>query len=241
VKRLFGQSPLLLTCAALALAGCGGGDAESATSAARGGRTATIEGGQAETAMPEGQHGAGGQPRGKQGGGGEPEGPARQDTSLGSPEPGAKAVAPGVPVQPAGDNSIQTFGVEGEDVAREQALAMLQTYLSARAAGRWAEACSVTSRQFKRELATLAATLPKRTQPEGCAAALRFFLSWVPQAELNDSAEVKQLLSFRVRGRYAYIIFRGAEDEVSYIAMRNDDGVWRINTTNPEAFPTAAG
>ena len=146
-----------------------------------------------------------------------------------------------MPIQPAGDNSIQEFGSEGEVDQREQALATLEDFLKARAAGRWAEACAATSRQFKRQLASTAATLPKDRQPKGCAATLEFFFKWVPQAALRAQAEVRELLSFRVRGRYAYIIFRGAEDKVGYIAMRNDDGVWKINTANPEAFPSASG
>jgi hypothetical protein len=236
---LLGDFPLLVAaCAALSLAaGCGGGGEgqSSSSTTTREGPTATAEPPIATGEAPT--HG----PQGEKGGGAQPKRPALQDTSVGSPEPGTKAVAPGVPVQPAGDNSIQTFGTEGEVEGREQALTTLRTYLSARAAGRWAEACAATSRQFKRQLATVAATLPKNMQPKGCAAALRFFFHWFPQAALRASAEVRDLLSFRVRGRYAYIIFRGAEEKVGYIAMRNDDGVWRINTANPEPFPSAAG
>jgi hypothetical protein len=241
VKKLLGLSPLLAACAALALAGCGGEHEESATSAATGERMATTEAAPAEAATPEGRQGDGGQPDRKKAGGGQPERTARQDTSPGSPEPGAKAVAPGVPVQPAGDNSIQTFGTEGEVEGREQALATLMDFLDARAAGRWAEACAATSRQFKRQLATAAGALPKDKRPEGCAATLRFVFSSAPPAALRESARVTELLSFRVRGGYAFIIFRVAEGEVDYIAMRDDNGVWKVNTTNPESFPSAAG
>jgi hypothetical protein len=224
--------PLLIAlCVALALAGCGGGGGQQSARSATAGeeRAETTEAPRPEQRQPSG--------------GGQPKRPGRQQTRAGSPEPGAKAVAPGVPVQPAGDNSIQTFGVEGAVGQREQALATLKTFLSARAAGRWAKVCAATSRQFKRELAITAARLPKKKQPKrkGCVAALRFFFHWVPQAELRTWAKVRELLSFRVRGRYAYIIFRDAEGRVGYIAMRNDDGVWKINTANPEAFPLPGG
>jgi hypothetical protein len=225
--------PLLpALCVALALVGCGGNDGGGEQ---RSSRTSTAGDEQAETTeapRPEQR---------QQSGGGQPKRPARQETSAGSPEPGAKAVAPGVPVQPAGDNSIQTFGVEGKVDQREQALTILRAYLSARAAGRWAEACAVTSRQFKREVAMIAAGMPKKKQPKGCAATLRFFFHRIPRTALRVSAKVMELLSFRVKGRYAYIIFRGAEDKVDYIAMRSDDGVWKINTANPEAFPLPEG
>jgi hypothetical protein len=225
-----GRFPLCLAlCAVLALAGCGGGGEQPSV------RSATAGEERAETtaaARPEQR---------QQSGGGQPGRLARQQTSAGLPKPGAKPVAPGVPVQPAGDNSIQTFGVEGPVDQRAQALATLRTFLSARAAGRWAEACAATSRQFKRELAITAARLPTKKQPKGCAAALGFFIRWIPRAALRASAEVKELLSFRVKGRYAYIIFRGAEGKVDYIAMRNDGGVWKINTANPEAFPLPGG
>jgi hypothetical protein len=239
VKRLLGRSPLPVVCAVLALAGCGGGE-ESATSAAAGGRTATTEVERGGTAKPEGQ-GDHGQPGETRGGGEKAGALKRQDASSGSPEPGAKAVAPGVPVQPSGDNSVQEFGSEGEVDEREQALATLKTFLKARGAGEWERACAATSRQFKRQIAVSAAALPKKVRPKGCAATLRFAFNRIPRAELRASAQVRGLLSFRVRGRYAYIIFKGAEGRVEYIAMRNDDGAWRINTANPEPFPTAPG
>ena len=74
-------------------------------------------------------------------------------TADAAPEPGTKSVAPGVPVQPGGDNSIQTFGVEGEVGQREQALATLRAYLNARVAGQWAKACAETSEEFKEQAA----------------------------------------------------------------------------------------
>ncbi len=135
---------------------------------------------------------------------------------------------------------MQEFGREGQVDEREQALATLKTFLKARAAGEWERACAATSRQFKRQIAVSAAALPKKERPKGCPATLQFVFKLIPQADLRASAEVRELLSFRVSGRYAYIIFRGAEDRADYIAMRNDDGVWRINTANPETFPTAA-
>jgi hypothetical protein len=238
VKKLLAHPSLLAVCAVLALAGCGGEQDESASSVPAGGRTATT--GAAEAVPPGRGPGGAGQPERKKGGAGQPERLPRQDTATGSPEPGAKAVAPGVPTQAAGDNSIQAFGTEGEVEAREQALATLIDYLAARAGGRWAEACAATSRQFKRELAAAAEAVPKEQRPDDCEAALAYFFSRVPPAVRRSSSEVTELLSFRVRDRYAYIIFRGG-DEVDFIAMRNDDGAWKVNTLNPEPFASSGG
>ena len=47
---------------------------------------------------------------------------------------------------------------------------------------------------------------------------------------------VKELLSFRVKDGYAYVIFKGAGGEVRFIAMANDGGEWKVNTTEPGTF-----
>jgi hypothetical protein len=131
---------------------------------------------------------------------------------------------------------VQTFGVEGEADEREQALATLKTYLNARVAGRWAKACAATSEEFKEQAEQLVEIAPGAGKPAGCAATLERFLGDFPSSSLRESAQVKELLSFRVKDGYAYVIFKGAGGEIKFIAMANDDGEWKVNTTEPGAF-----
>jgi hypothetical protein len=222
--------PLCALCIALALAGCGGGDnGQSAGSTT----SRPSEGQRAEKPVTATKS----EPR-KPASGAEPSlhAGAGSTTADAGPPPGTKSVAPGVPVQPGGDNSVQKFGVEGETGQREQALAALRTYLDARAAGQWARACAMTSDEFKEQAAQLVAMAPQKEEPEDCAATLGRFLGGIPRSELRRSAVIKELLSFRVKDGYAYVIFKGAGDEVRFIAMANDDGEWKVNTTEPGTF-----
>lgn len=219
----------LLALAALA-AGCGGGDGTStsatATAPARQGTTAPKRPSEARRPTPS-----------------NPAHPSRQSTAEGAPVPGSKAVAPGVPVSKGGDNSIQAFGVEGRESPRAQASAELRAYLGALLAGKWARACAATSPQFKRQLAQLIARARVKgggEKPRGCAATLAALLGSAPPASLRAASRVGQVLSFRVRGRYAYLIFKGAGGKAMFIAMANDGGKWKVNVLKPEQFDTGS-
>jgi hypothetical protein len=210
--------------AALALAGCGDGGGEGSTTAA----TTTEQ--QSATA---GEETPGG---GKQ----TTAGPSGRDSRPSAPVPGAKAAAPGVPVDRGGDNSIQTFGAEGEEAARAQAKAELEAYLDARLAGDWPGACASASSEFKGELAKVAAEAPSKVEVEGCAAIMRLLSADAPTAELRAAAQVGRVLSFRVKGDdYAYLIFKGAKGAVMFVAMANDGGEWKVNTIEPSEFSEA--
>jgi len=217
-------APLLAIGIVLVLPSCGGDDADQQTSAGAAGE------GQSATASPKAEKPSNGN--------GRPERAASQGATAADagPEPGTKAVAPGVPVQRGGDNSVQTFGAEAEVDQREQALATLSAYLNARVARQWEKACAATSEEFKEQLATLVDIGKGKEKPEGCAETLRLFFRSFPRSVLRQSAQIKELLSFRVKDDYAYVIFRGAGGEVKFIAMADDDGEWKVNTTEPAAF-----
>jgi hypothetical protein len=230
--RLAG-TPLLAICLALALAACGGTESEpsSSTSASSGGN------GPAASTKPRGDGSARQGGGSQQGGDGAAQEAPPVDAAGAGPEPGTRAVAPGVPVQTGGDNSVQRFGVEGGVDERERALATLRAYLQARVEGDWEAACAATSAEFKEQLATLVAISKSDEKPKGCAATLRLVLGSLPRSVMRRSAGVRELLSFRVEGGYAYVIFRVADGMVKFIAMADDQGAWKVNTTEPGDIP----
>jgi hypothetical protein len=150
-----------------------------------------------------------------------------------------------VPVTPKGDNSIQTFGQEGEESGRSQATADLKAYLGARAQGDWAAACEATSEQFRQELAKLierAKAKPGAEKPEGCARTLEALSGNVSPETLRQAAQVGEVLSFRIReDGYAYLIFEDPQGEAKFIAMANDGGTWKVNAPEPQAFQASQG
>lgn len=234
--------PLLLTpLLAILLFGCGGADEDQPTSGAASHEEQVAKppkppAGQAasQARTVEGEPAA----RPPQGGQERQEESDSQPVSAGAaPRPGAKAPAPGVPVQAGGDNSIQTFGVEGETDQRDQALETLKTYLDAALDERWTQACEQTSREFKDQLAQMASAMGReKLGPEDCPTALPRLIRYAPRAEMRAAAAIDELLSFRVEGGYAYAIFAGVDDKVSFIAMADDEGLWKVNTVAVAPF-----
>jgi hypothetical protein len=148
-----------------------------------------------------------------------------------------------VPVTSGGDNSIQTFGQEGEETQRQQATAELEAYLNARARGDWAGACNAASRQFSEELEKLiegAKAKPGAEKPEGCAGTLEALYGKTPASSFQEAAQIDRVLSFRVReDGYAYLIYE-SQGEIKFIAMANDSGAWKVNVPQPASFEGAS-
>ncbi len=233
-------SSLLLAGATLALlSGCGGGDGEQGSSAARdqSAAAAKSKGDAAEQEKAQGQEESGAVEASPN--------PARQDVPVGSPTPGSKAVAPGVPVVKGGDNSIQTFGTEAEEAPRDQAVSNLLAYRDARLAGRFARACALASAEFRDQLVQLIASAKVKggaEKPEGCADILALFTPERDKAALRERFQLSEVLSFRARGDgYAYLIFKGAGGKPMFIAMADDEGRWKVNVPEPEAFMLGSG
>lgn len=224
-RPLLPLSVLALLLVGTALAGCGGDDegeevATTTTQAERPAATATTTGG--------GQPQQGGQGDGDTASGGG-DGGATGDTSGNGATPGAEQAAPGVPVSPGGDNSIQTYGEEGEVSDREQAATATRAYLSARAAGNYRRACDQASSGLKQSLG----------QPTGgsggCPAALRALTEGVPESTLRRVARVGRILSFRTEGEQAFLIFRSG-GTVKYMPMASEGGGWKVGAIEPSEF-----
>jgi uncharacterized protein YceK len=224
---------------ALLLGGCGNGDSsgDASQGSAGAGRQATTAGAQSDQSGGEARTEE--RDRKKKGPG------SRQSRHADPPIaskriPGAKGVPPGVPLTKGGDNSIQAFGVEGEDYESAQAYADLRDYSTALRIGDFARACALASSQFREELRELieqAKPPERREMPEDCAGALEALAGGASKKTLSAIAQAGKLLSFRVRSDgYAYLIFKGEENRAMFIAMAKDEGRWKVNVLKPEPF-----
>jgi hypothetical protein len=138
--------------------------------------------------------------------------------------PGSKVAGPGVPTSREGDNSIQTWGLEASDAKREEATAAVQAYLDARAARDWSDVCSHLAGKPRAEQGRYAGGA-------GCAKAMASFAADASSAVLRQEAEV-DVLSFRVGGGYAFLIYR-RRDGVYATALSRESGSWKIVSVTP--------
>ena len=228
-------APFALFLALLCLGGCGGSASENTSTPATAASKATVV--QAPKPKPA--------PEGNKASAAKRTTPTPAPGAPGDPSPGEKAPAPGVPLTPQGDNSIQSFGTEGEQSERQQAEADLQSYLNARARGDWAGACEAASKQFAEELAKLieqAKAKPGAEKPKTCAQTLETLYGKAPGSTLQQAARIDQVLSFRIRDDgYAYLIFKDPQGEVKFIAMADEAGTWKVNVPEPAAFESTQG
>jgi hypothetical protein len=227
---------LAVTCTSLALlAGCGGGGGDSSSTAA----TSTAEG---STPTPPTSAKAeqdnvpkksnpvkatspnGGSEAAK---GSKPAKPS-SDPAPTDPKPlpneGTDAVAAGVPTVKVGDNSIQEYGLEAPSAERIEVASIAQAYLQAQAAGDWDVACSHLAAPVHKKLVLLGKSAPS---PVGCEGAMEALLSRKPKAELQSAAEI-EVLSLRVKGSQAFVIYRDGNGEPFNLPLI-DEGEWKIS------------
>lgn len=203
---------------ALAIAGCGSGTDTSTTSAVK---STTAQKG---TAPPQ----AKAEKKGEKSQGTGAKQPSAPAPTSGAPLPNesTKAVAPGVPASRGGDNSVQAFGLESESDERIRAAATVSAYLRALATGDWAEACSRLAAQTRVQLSRLGGKL-QGGPATGCESTLRSFTARLPASVLRSAARI-HVLSLRVQGDRAFLIYRDAEGTVSQLPMSRDGGGWKV-------------
>ena len=158
----------------------------------------------------------------------EPSGPApTPDAPL--PNEGTRRVAPGVPTEKGGDNSIQEFGVEGPSEERVQAATTLQSYLDARVAHEWARACFYLAATIKRGLEQFGshASQGQDSKKLDCAQNLKTFTARVSQSALRSAAEIR-VLSMRIEDKQAFLIYRNGKGRPTAIPMAREGRVWKL-------------
>jgi hypothetical protein len=148
-------------------------------------------------------------------------------TSASLPNEGTKRPAPGVPTHKGGDNSIQTYGTEASSADRIEAAAALQGYLDARAAQDWEGACSYLSSSTQKLLEKFAERAPKLRGAD-CAEVMAALTEGVPRAALQAEAQI-EVISLRVEGDSAFVIYESSGDRVSAIPMARENGAWKVS------------
>ena len=152
---------------------------------------------------------------------------AAPTTSAPLPNEGSRRVAPGVPTARGGDNSIQEYGVEAPAAERVEASRVFQAYLDARLEGDWALACSYLSGSTKRQLASFGGQARGQSPPD-CAQTMRAFTQGVPKAALRSAADIN-VLSMRVEGDQAFLLYRDGENLPSAVPMNEEGGAWKVS------------
>jgi hypothetical protein len=158
---------------------------------------------------------------------------------------GSKHPAPGVKTTKGGDNSVQGYGVESSDPAREEAALALQAYLDSRLEEDWTRACSLLAQrpreQFEEQFAQSQSAGPGEPA-HGCAGAMAAISKEAPRAALRESAQIAKVLSFRVQGNVpgdpSFLLYLGLPGRTLYsMPMYLEGGEWKVGLVLPSELP----
>jgi hypothetical protein len=232
---------LLAIAVGVVLAGCGGGSDQTSTldtgAKAGVGRTTPlpsttpsapeeVKRGRPKDA-PDGKDASPGSPSGKRDPAVQtPSGPA-PTASAPLPNEGTKEVAPGVATTEDGDNSIQHYGAEAASTERIEAATTVQAYLSAQAEGQWEQACSLLVSRLVDRMTQLSTRLKEKAEGKGCPAMMAALTAQVPAATLRTAAEIN-VLSFRVSGTHAFLIYTNGDGTPYSVLMEPEGGTWKL-------------
>ncbi len=204
------------------IAGCGGGGSSTSASAPATSTSTSTSATTTKTTTQKGQE----QTTPKQGGGSQrPSGPAPTDPNP-LPNQGTSAPAPGVPTSKGGDNSIQTYGTEAPAAERIAVAAAAKAFLDSEADGRWAVACTYLPSSTQRKM-TRAAKRSPQIKGGGCAAVLGTMLARAPKPLLRSGSQI-HVLSLRVKGSQAFVIYRNAAGKAYNLPLRREGGEWKV-------------
>lgn len=130
---------------------------------------------------------------------------------------------------PNGDNSIQSYGEEAGDAEREAASAVVETYMTARAAANWQEACAQIDPTVIKSLEELVAP------GSGCPAT---FVAITRKVEPSAWANTMTgpIASLRVEGDHGFALYHGTGGRDYFVQMTRRDG-WLVAGLEPTEFP----
>jgi hypothetical protein len=241
VRRLTkGWAGASLIVVALVIAGCGGGSETTASSGTAASVKSTVKApppsasrqSDAKTGSASKEHAV----EAPANDAAEPSTPAAPTAKRPLPNEGSKAAAPGVPTVKGGDNSVQTFGVESPSADRVEAAAVLQSFLDARAQGQWPQACSYLSSALREQLEALGKQT-KQASLGDCPAMLGALSTRVAPTALHDAAEI-QVISMRVEGSHAFLIYKDSEDTPLSMPVSREGDAWKVAALDGSALAT---
>ncbi len=170
----------------------------------------------------------------------------REEAPRNSPDPPRTKPAPQPPAAPRsthhdsgggaaqfrhgeGDNSIQEFGVEANASQREAAAAVLHTYLDARVAHRWDEACFYMAASLVATIEQFAARYGKRKGVESCPEVLAVLGPGSGQRALEETAQA-DVGSLRIDGDHGFLLYRGAGGVAYAMRVVEEGGAWKVSS-----------
>lgn len=131
----------------------------------------------------------------------------------------------------AGDGSIQSFGEESDEAELEAAAEAVHAFFVARAEGDGDAACARITEAMLEKLDGLAS----QSERKGCAEVLEDFTTPMSDAAWEEITEM-DAGSLRIGDEKAFLIYRGADDVVFTMPLREEDGEWKIETLTPTSL-----
>jgi hypothetical protein len=148
------------------------------------------------------------------------------ESELRRPQRQSRTTGRGVPLMPGGDNSIQTFGSEAPSAERRLIWRLAQSYLDARTAGRWAEACPHLTAELKRRFAELARGAP-RLRRAGCGAILAAVHRTIPESIRAQRGPIG-MASVRLEDDLGFAIYRAADGAFYSLPIVREGRNWKV-------------
>jgi hypothetical protein len=137
-----------------------------------------------------------------------------------------------------GPNELVEFGTEASPAEREEANAVLEENLKARAAADFTEQCATLSAQTIKEVNYTAHVSATRKSEKGCGGKLRELAT-----PLSKSREARKdrldgpIPAMRIKGKQAYALFHGTDGKNWVMPMEKEDGEWRVAALQEKALP----
>ncbi len=146
-----------------------------------------------------------------------------------TPKKGERSAAFSVP---GGDNSIQTYGDEGDEKDREEANETIVALNKALAGGSWTVVC--TKYLSKKNVEQLQMLSKSQPQLKGLScAALMSKLNVGTQSTQTPTAPKGGVAAFRIEGDTAFAIYRGQDGKGYAYPMTLENGVWKLTSLGP--------
>ncbi len=134
---------------------------------------------------------------------------------------GSSGEAPGSSQTP--ENSIKTYGSAASSAQKAALAAAAFSFFRAMAASDYAKVCDGLSASNRKELQAFSKA---KSRSSSCPAVLKTLISTrgVPEAR---KAATGRLISVRVKGDTAFVIFQPKGGKPSYFVMKREGGAWK--------------
>lgn len=109
----------------------------------------------------------------------------------------------------------------------------MRAFLDARARADWAKACAYLAAEQRKMLEQL---IKRMSGNAACAKAMGGLADGVPASAFAHEAEVRDVLSLRVGGGHAFLIYTRPGGEVYATALGREGGAWKVISVGQTAL-----